>query len=494
MSGIECFFLQMPGEGMSGTLDPFLESRCFDGVTVIPQDSFRETSTLRSIAEAARSPYILLYTGVRDLEMGFMSLDRMLAVAEDSDADMLYSDRYDVTVGEDGTRSRSRHPLIDCQDGALRDDFDFGPVLVFRTASFRNAVKRMTADRRFGALYELRLMMGKIVHVKECLYSVVETDLRKSGEKQFDYVDPRNRQVQIEMEEICTSYLKSIGAWLEPQFSSCRDIQGTVGDAGFPVKVSVVIPVKDRVGTIRDAVMSALGQKCTFPFNVIVVDNHSTDGTSDVLSDISEEYASSTGHMPDSGEYVPGFIHVVPDRDDLCIGGCWNTAVFSSHCGRYAVQLDSDDLYSSADVLERIVSVFEKEDCAMVIGSYRMTDFSLAPIPPGVIDHREWTPENGRNNALRINGLGAPRAFLVPVLRSIGGFPDTSYGEDYAVGLRICREYRIGRIYDVLYLCRRWSGNSDAALDTARLNANNLYKDWIRTCELEARIRKACER
>ena len=309
--------------------------------------------------------------------------------------------------------------------------------------------------------------MKKIVHINEYLYTEIETDTRTSGEKQFDYVDPKNRAVQIEMEEICTEHLKRIGAWLAPDF---KDV---TFEQSFPVTATVVIPVFNRIRTVKDAVESALSQKCDFPFNVIVVDNHSSDGTTELLAQMAE--ADSR------------LVHLIPERNDLCIGGCWNLAVHHELCGEFAVQLDSDDVYSGPDTLVRIFAAFREQKCAMVVGTYQMTDFQMNPIPPGVIDHKEWTADNGRNNALRINGLGAPRAFWTPLLRKLN-LPNTSYGEDYALGLRISREYRIGRIYDVLYCCRRWEGNSDAALDIEKVNANNLYKDRIRTWELEARI------
>ena len=432
---------------------------------------FGRTQTLREIASSASEKYILLYTGSNHLEMGMFSLERIAAIADDTGADMLYADHYRLVSDADGSQIRKRHPLIDCQKGALRNDFDFGTVLVFRTDSFRKAVADMDADYGYAALYDLRLRMKKIVHINEYLYTDVETDNRRSGEKQFDYVDPRNRDVQIEMEKVCTEYLKRIGAYLEPVFKE-PDSCGLGGE--FPVAATVVIPVFNRIRTVSDAVTSALSQKCSFPFNVIVVDNHSTDGTTDVLA----RMASRDSRL----------VHVIPERDDLGIGGCWNLAVHHQECGEYAVQLDSDDVYSGPDTLQKIVDAFREQKCAMVVGTYQMTDFQINPIPPGIIDHREWTEGNGRNNALRINGLGAPRAFWTPLLRTIN-LPNTSYGEDYALGLRISREYRIGRIYDVLYCCRRWEGNSDAALDVERVNANNLYKDRIRTWELEARIR-----
>jgi glycosyltransferase involved in cell wall biosynthesis len=328
----------------------------------------------------------------------------------------------------------------------------------------------MESDRQWGALYDLRLRMKNIVHINEYLYTEIENDLRKSGEKQFDYVDPKNRAVQIEMEEICTEHLKRIGAYLEPNFK-----EPEASGESFPVTATVVIPVFNRIRTVRDAVESALAQVCEFPFNIIVVDNHSTDGTTELLA----EMAAKDTRL----------IHVVPVKHDLGIGGCWNLAVHHEMCGEFAVQLDSDDVYSGPDTLTKIVNAFREQKCAMVVGTYQMTDFQMNPIPPGIIDHREWTETNGRNNALRINGLGAPRAFWTPLLRKLN-LPNTSYGEDYALGLRISREYRIGRIYDVLYCCRRWDGNSDAALDIDKVNANNLYKDRIRTWELAARISK----
>ena len=432
---------------------------------------FGRTQTLREVAASAAGEYLLLYTGNNHLEMGMFACERMIAIAEDTGADMLYADHYRLVNAPDGSQIRKRHPLIDCQKGALRNDFDFGSVLVFRTGSFRRAVAQMDVDYEYAALYDLRLRMEKIVHINEYLYTDVETDNRKSGEKQFDYVDPRNRDVQIEMEKVCTAHLKRIGAYLEPDFKE-PDSCGLGGT--FPVTASVVIPVFNRIRTVGDAVESALSQECAFPFNVIVVDNHSTDGTTDLLSSIAAR--------------DPRLIHVIPERNDLGIGGCWNMAVHHEMCGEYAVQLDSDDVYSGPDTLRKIVDAFRQQKCAMVVGTYQMTDFQMNPIPPGIIDHREWTEDNGRNNALRINGLGAPRAFWTHLLRTIN-LPNTSYGEDYALGLRISREYRIGRIYDVLYCCRRWEGNSDAALDIEKVNANNLYKDRIRTWELEARIR-----
>lgn len=467
MSSIECFVPSMSAEDMSVTVESFSRSDAFTGVTILTGVSLRSTETLRSIAEAVSGKYMLIYTKDMPLEMGMFALDRILSIAEDTGADMLYADHYKMVEGQ-----RKKHPLIACQKGALRDDFDFGSVLVFRSSSFRRAVRAMETDYEFGALYDLRLRMKNIVHINECLYTEIETDNRKSGEKQFDYVDPRNRAVQIEMEKVCTEHLKRIGAWLEPKFKE-PDLN-EFAENTFEVTATVVIPVFNRVRTVKDAVESALSQKCDFPYNVIVVDNHSTDGTTELL----DEIAASDERL----------VHVIPAKHDLGIGGCWNLAVHHGLCGEYAVQLDSDDVYSGPDTLQKVVDAFREQKCAMVVGTYQMTDFNMNPIPPGIIDHREWTEDNGRNNALRINGLGAPRAFWTPLLRTIN-LPNTSYGEDYALGLRISREYHIGRIYDVLYCCRRWEGNSDAALDIERVNANNQYKDRIRTWELEARLR-----
>lgn len=427
----------------------------------------KSTADLRKIAENVTEDFIVINTLPYPCDWGYLALDRFAEVAEYTGADMLYSDHYELIENADGTEVRRKHPAIECQKGALRDDFDFGPVVVFRTSSFLDAVASMSVDYEFGAMYDLRLRMNKIVHIGEYLYTEVEKDLRKSGEKQFDYVNPRNREVQIEMEKICTEYLKRIGAYIAPGFKPVEKDPDMQSD----VVATVVVPVFNRVRTIADAVHSALSQKCDFPYNLIVVDNHSTDGTSEILASIDD----------------PRLIVIVPERFDLGIGGCWNMAVHDKRCGTYAIQLDSDDVYKDETTVQKVVDMFRKEGCGMVIGSYEMTDFNMKLLPPGLIDHREWTEENGRNNALRINGLGAPRAFYVPFLRKIN-LPNVSYGEDYAVGLRICREYRIGRIYEPIYCCRRWEGNSDSALDIDKVNANNLYKDSIRTWELEARI------
>ncbi|WP_289702925.1 glycosyltransferase family 2 protein [uncultured Muribaculum sp.] len=391
------------------------------------------------------------------------ALHRMRQVARMTGASVVYSDYYERRDG-----LLSPHRLIDCsRGGVLRDDFDFGHLMLVDSRALESALASVQRHYDYAAFYALRLALsrqGKVVHCPELLYA---SEGVSGGGSQFDYVDPRNRAVQVEMEQACTEHLKAVGAWLEPEFRKV-DLSGS-----WPVEASVVIPVRNRVSNVADAVKSALSQEAPFRFNVIVVDNHSTDGTTEVVASI----AAADDRV----------IHIVPESDTLGIGGCWNRALTDSQCGKFAVQLDSDDVYSDTSVLTRIVDEFYRSNCAMVVGSYMLTDFDKNPIPPGVIDHREWTDANGRNNALRVNGLGAPRAFFTPVVRDIL-FPDTCYGEDYAMGLAVSREYRIGRIYDVLYLCRRWEGNSDASLSLDRLNANNLYKDTLRSWELEARI------
>ena len=426
-----------------------------------------QTDVLQWMAQRAREPYILLYTKFDALCLGFHALTRMLTVAEDTGAQLLYSDHY--TLSPDGQRSAM--PLTDCQLGSVRDDFQMGSLLLIRTDGLRDYVAQASLPQyRFAALYDLRLFLSRRmlpVHMDEYLYTEVERDTRLSGQKQFDYVDPRNRDRQVEMEQACTAHLRAIGAYLPA--GDFEEIDFSEGR--FEVEASVVIPVRNRVRTIEDAIRSVLEQQTSFPFNLIVVDNLSTDGTTEAI----RRFASD-----------PRVVHLIPERDDLGIGGCWNLAVHSPHAGRFLVQLDSDDLYSSPSTLQRIVDAFHQQGAAMVVGSYRMCDFQLNTLPPGLIDHREWTDGNGRNNALRINGLGAPRAFYTPVLRRIQ-IPNTSYGEDYALGLMLSRRYRIGRIYDELYLCRRWEGNSDAALSQKKINRNNQYKDHLRTQEILAR-------
>lgn len=437
---------------------------CKDVTIVQPQSNVRSTVSLREIASGVKTKYTLLYQKAASCDMSEDALARMVRVADDTGALMVYADHY---VVKDGIREA--HPLIDLQEGALRDDFDFGTVTLVRTDVLREFTERQSRGYEYAALYAFRLYMqrkGLIFHLNEYLYTSEMLDMRKSGEKQFDYVNPRNREVQIEMEQAVTEHLTIIGALVDNK--KYKEPQFTLGD--FPVEASVIIPVFNREKTIADAVRSALSQEASFEYNVIVVDNHSTDNTGKILREISD----------------PRLVVIVPERTDLGIGGCWNEAVYSKSCGRFAVQLDSDDLYSGTDTLQRIVDCFHEQRTGMVIGSYRMCDFDLQTLPPGIIDHREWTDDNGANNALRINGLGAPRAFFTPLLREVG-FPNTSYGEDYALGLWFSRTYRLGRIYDELYLCRRWGGNSDADLSIDKLNKNNSYKDKLRTIELLAR-------
>ena len=464
MKKITCFVPYIDESQAGKTLSALRNSQLVDKVVCLDQPVFK-SETIRHIAAESKADYALVYTKTTTLELGYMALERLLQIAQDTEAGLVYADHYQVKGGE-----LVKAPVIDFQKGSLRDDFDFGSVLFFDAAALKESVQRMTETYQHAGLYDLRLKLSQryaLVHANEYLYSEVEEDNRKSGEKQFDYVDPRNRDRQIEMEKACTQHLKEIGGYLEPHF---KDIDFNQGE--FEVEASVIIPVRNRAATIGAAIESVLKQQTKFKFNLIVIDNHSTDGTTEAI-----DAFKADGRV----------VHLVPERTDLGIGGCWNYGVNSTHCGKFAVQLDSDDLYKDEHTLQTIVDAFYEQKCAMVIGSYMMTDFDLNELPPGVIDHKEWTPDNGRNNALRINGLGAPRAFYTPVLRSIG-LPNTSYGEDYAMGLNISRHYQIGRIYDVLYLCRRWGGNSDAALSIEKVNANNLYKDRIRTWELEARI------
>lgn len=439
-----------------------LPDKCY----ILPSSAPESVERYKQVALYANTPFTLICTQAQDLEFGYMALERMCDYLSAPQCSMVYADHYKTIKGE-----RTPHPVIDYQLGSVRDDFDFGSLLMFRTDYLKRAINEIEAEKEYqhSALYALRLALsryGELTHIREFLYTETEIDLRKSGEKQFDYVDPRNRQVQIEREEVFTRHLKKIGAYLKPSMMTVDLKEGE-----FSHEASIIIPVRNRARTINDAIRSVLEQETSFPFNLIIIDNHSTDGTSEII----EQYKNDNR-----------VIHLIPERTDLGIGGCWNLGINHPQCGRFAIQLDSDDLYSSPHTLQTIVDKFYKEQCAMVIGSYRMTDFTLQALPPGVIDHKEWTDENGHNNALRINGLGAPRAFFTPLLRKIR-VPNTSYGEDYALGLAFSRQYRIGRIYDVLYLCRRWEGNSDAALSIEKINQNNNYKDSLRTLEIKLR-------
>ena len=436
-----------------------------EGCTFVITDRLESSNTIASIAENTDADYVMICTRHTTIGWGNNTLERFLRVADDTDAFMVYADHYKMVEGK-----MEKHPVIDYQSGSLRDDFDFGSLWCIKAQALADYIAQSDREEyQFAALYDLRLYLsrvGEIFHLNEFLYSEAELDNRKSGEKQFDYVNPRNREVQIEMEKACTQHLGKVGALIDTTFYRQPDF----GEQEFEYEASVIIPVFNREKTVADAVKSAMGQKASFKFNVIVVNNHSTDRTGEILDELKAD----------------NLIQIIPERTDLGIGGCWNEAINSRFCGKFAVQLDSDDLYSSPKTLQKIVDAFYKQKAAMIIGSYRMCDFDLNTLPPGLIDHKEWTDENGCNNALRINGLGAPRAFFTPLVRQIQ-FPNTSYGEDYALGLAFSRRYRIGRIYDELYLCRRWGGNSDAALSVEKVNANNLYKDRLRTMELKAR-------
>ena len=461
--GITCFIIE-GDRNISEQI--FSECGRIKQIYKIGINEINSTSGIKTITKQSDTEFILLYTKPYPLQLGHKAIERMADYLAPQNSGMAYSDHYIIKEN-----IRSPHPVIDYQEGSVRDDFDFGSLIMFRTDIFRKATEclKTQKDYMYSGLYALRLAVSrisKIVHIREFLYTEVEDDLRKSGEKQFDYVDPRNRAVQIEREEAFTYHLKKLGAFLPQRTKLINTNEGH-----FEYEASVIIPVRNRVKTIDDAIKSVLEQETDFKFNIIIIDNHSTDGTTECI----DRYKDNKK-----------VIHLVPERTDLGIGGCWNLGIDHPECGRYAVQLDSDDLYSSPHTLQTIVDKFRTEKCAMVIGSYRMTNFSLETLPPGVIDHKEWTDENGHNNALRINGLGAPRAFYTPLLREIR-VPNTSYGEDYALGLAFSRNYRIGRIYDVVYLCRRWEGNSDAALSIEKINQNNSYKDSLRTLEINMR-------
>ena len=437
----------------------------FDNCEVLKINNLFSSETVDLINKYSQTNLILFLTQDTRINLGQFALERFIDVAEATDAGLVYSDYYEMK-----NKERNAHPVIDYQSGSIRDDFNFGPLLILRKEALNKAIHDNSISYKFAGFYSFRLNISKyyaLVRVPEYLYTTIETDLRKSGEKLFDYVNPRNREVQIDMEKAATEYLKKIGAYLKPKFE-----QIDLNEGSFENEASVIIPVKNRVKTIKDAVESVLKQKTDFKFNLIVVDNHSSDGTTEILNN----FVIKNKRV----------IHIIPERFDLGIGGCWNEAVHHKNCGRFGIQLDSDDIYSDENTVQRIVDLFKKEKCAMVIGTYKLTDFNLKDIPPGIIDHTEWTPDNGRNNALRINGLGAPRAFFIPLLRKIK-IPNVSYGEDYALGLMISRRYQIGRIYDTLYFCRRWEDNTDAALSIEKQNANNLYKDRIRTFEISAR-------
>jgi len=476
---VDCFFVYTDQSSSQKLVDQCRDSSLVNQVYVLAPNPVQlnnceviiveensSCSTIRLIAKMLRADFALLALGDSSVEIGQGAIERLLQVAECTDAPMVYTDYMEL---KDGVLAP--YPLIDYQLGSLRDDFNFGPVRFFRSEVLKAFRYENYETLKYAGCYALRLRasrMGELVHIPEYLFTKVETDTRASGEKQFDYVKSSARERQLEMEQVCTAHLREIGALLIAPFPE------TIFSENFEIEATVVIPVRNRVKTIRDAVVSVLIQKTSFPFNLIIVDNYSTDGTSEILHEYAEQ-----GKL----------IHLIPERKDLGIGGCWNEAAFHPACGKFIVQLDSDDLYLNENTLQILVDKFYEENCAMVVGSYRMTNFNLEEIPPGVVDHREWTDDNGPNNALRINGLGAPRAFYTPILREIR-VPNVSYGEDYALGLAISGKYKIGRVYQPVYLCRRWDDNTDASLDVVKMNIHNLYKDRIRTFELQARIQR----
>lgn len=436
----------------------------FSNCTVTQVSSSLSSEFINYIVQFTEDDFLLLELKGALIDLNELDLDSQLKVAESSGAGIIYSDFYELSDD-----NKTPHPLIDFQPGSIRDDFDFGPLILLSRKALVASIDE-ASNYKYAGIYNLMLNISRnfpIVRTPEYLYSSTITDTRKSGDNQFDYVDPQNRDVQIEMEKAVTLHLKNIEAHLEP-------ITGTVDliTESFENEASVIIPVKDRSKTIIEAVESALMQETDFAFNIIIIDNHSIDGTTERLS----EFAKTKNNL----------FHIIPNRKDLGIGGCWNEGITHSQCGRFAIQLDSDDLYINNTVLQKIVNKFYEEKCAMIIGSYKLTDYNMREIPPGIIDHKEWTDKNGHNNALRVNGLGAPRAFYTPIIRKIK-FPNVSYGEDYTVALAISREYKIGRIYEPIYLCRRWEGNTDADLSIERQNENNYYKDSIRTKEIIAR-------
>ncbi|MFC2308021.1 MAG: glycosyltransferase family 2 protein [Bacteroidota bacterium] len=426
------------------------------------------TKELISIANTATTEWLFLQTEAGEIEFLPQAEKRFIEIAEATGAAMVYSDYYQIT--EDG-----KNPIttIEYQRGSLRDDFNFGAVILLNTGILKKITTHTPEDYEFAGLYDIRLKISEtssIFRIAEPLYLLTPVSATEAESRHFAYIDKKNRNVQIDMEKACTAHLKRIGALLTGNPKSVN-----LDCEGFDCEVSIIIPVRNRQKTIADAIHSALGQQTNFKFNVLVVDNFSTDDTGNIIDRIAHTYSN--------------VFKITPDNDNLGIGGCWQLAINHGLCGKFAVQLDSDDIYQSPHTLQRIVDEFYRQRCAMLIGSYTITDFELNPIPPYLIDHAEWTDDNGRNNALRINGLGAPRAFFTPIIREIG-FPNVSYGEDYAVGLRISREWKIGRIYDSVYLCRRWENNSDTGISLETLNRYNFYKDKIRTIELLRRIKQ----
>ncbi|MBE0571630.1 MAG: glycosyltransferase family 2 protein [Ignavibacteriaceae bacterium] len=437
----------------------------FNSPFLIRSDHPFSSEAIKKVIEKTSTSYLLLIAGSKYVELTNDAVNNFIFEAGKTKAGWIYSDFFEKQNGK-----LVLHKLIDYQIGSVRDDFDFGNCFMVKMDVAKDYLEELYSaknDLRYSSLYDLRLTISRhssAVRISKPLYSVWINDESTAKEKIFDYVDPKNREVQIEMEQVTTHHLKKINAYINPASKKSVRIENK-----FSCEASVVIPVKNRLNTIGDAINSALRQKTKFNFNIIVVDNHSEDGTTELIRNKLFEDKR--------------VIHIVPERTDLGIGGCWNEAIFHPECGKFSVQLDSDDLYSDENTLQKIVDKFYEENCAMVIGSYKLTDFNLNEIPPGIIDHREWTDENGHNNALRINGLGAPRAFYTPIITEIK-FPNVSYGEDYSVGLAISRQFKVGRIYEPVYLCRRWEGNTDASLSLERQNSNNFYKDSLRTKEI----------
>lgn len=416
---------------------------------------------------AGSTTYVGLSPAVSGFQIVADSVDFMVDCLEGQDAKMVYADYVMQTRGG----VKRLRMLADAERHVARDTFDFGPLVVCRRVDAIRAIGGGPSCQT-SSFYALTLgleRLGELYHTGVPVGFVMETDTRDSGVRQFDYVNPLNIEVQKEREEIFTAHLRAIGALAVPMEQRVEVKSHTQ----FKRRASVIIPVKNRVNTVGDAIRSALGQRTSFDFNVIVVDNHSGDGTTELIA----------GMAAESDQIV----HIVPVREDLGIGGCWNEAVSSGECGRYAVQLDSDDLYSSDSSLQKMVDKMGERAYALVVGSYKLVDFNLADIPPGVIDHREWTDHNGSNNILRVNGMGAPRAFDTEWLRR-HPMPNVSYGEDYAAILRATRQNLVGRVFDVVYLCRRWGGNSDAGLTDKAQAAHDAYKDKLRSDEIDARI------
>lgn len=471
MKYLDCFIPSVNWDQTYGILNSLCRHPWISDPVALPaaDEGIHASKCMLEMARQASGEYSLLYLKTAPVFLEPFALERMLRVASDSHAALLYTDFYEIRNGES-----KPHPVLDYQQGSIRDDFDMGSIVLLRTDLLKAYLKEHhNKAYHYAGWYDLRLYLsrkGEVIHLDEMLYTQHEDDIRLSGEKNFDYVNPKNREAQIEMEQACTEHLKEINAYIPAGSLQKTDLSGS-----FPTEASVIIPVYNRARTIKDAIESALSQQTDFGFNIIVVDNHSTDGTTEIIRSYQKN------------EQV---IHIIPSEGHLGIGGCWNLAVHHPQCGRFAVQLDSDDLYSSPNTLQKIVDKFYQEQAALVIGSYRMTNFQLETLPPGLIDHKEWTAENGHNNALRINGLGAPRAFFTPLLRQLQ-IPNTSYGEDYALGLMFSRTYHVARIYEELYLCRRWEGNSDAALNISQINKNNHYKDKLRTLEIKARQKTA---